>query len=44
MPKPLEVLTQQMGPHGLQIVLEQFRHLHGLFCREILAAFEQAPP
>src|SRR5271157_5183211 len=43
LPKPLEVLPQQMAANALEIVLQEFGQLHRLLFRAVLGTFQQAP-
>src|SRR5215470_11824521 len=42
-PEKLEVLLEEVGTDGLQIVAQQLRQLHFLFLRQVLGTFQQTP-
>src|SRR6516225_1822214 len=42
-PEELEVLLEQVGADGLQVIAQQIRQLHFLFLRQVLGTFQQAP-
>ena len=42
-PELLELLTEQMGPDALEVVLQELGSLGGLVAREVLGPLEQAP-